>query len=392
LHRDDINTMRIVHIVPAITDEASGPSYTVARLCEELMAQQHQVTLAVLDFAASPRPPEFVRTFPMGNGLRRLGHSPSMRRWLYECCEAGDADVLHNHGMWQMNAIYPAWAARRGSIQLVCSPRGALSEWSMRHGSRAKFIFWSLLQRPALRRATCFHATAESEYCDIRRLGFRQPIAIIPNGIDLPPRPDRAQTERRTLLFLGRIHVVKGLDMLLPAWRAVQQDFPGWRLVIAGTDDGYHGSTGYLAEIKARVQQLGLQRVEFVGGLYGDNKLQAYRDSDLYVLPSYSENFGVTVAEALSMSLPVIVSKGAPWAGLQQVAAGWWIDIGVDPLVVCLKDALSRSSAELAVMGERGRSWMQKDFSWGSIGVQMAATYRWLCDRSEDVPPWVRLN
>lgn len=262
----------------------------------------------------------------------------------------------------------------------------------MQHGSKAKRIFWPLLQRPALRGAACFHATAESEYRDIRRLGFLQPVAIIPNGIDVPVLPDRSPHPQRTLLFLGRIHVVKGLDMLLPAWRAVQENFPDWRLVIAGSDEGYRGTSGYLAEVKALAQRLGLQRVEFPGPLYGQDKRQAYRNADLYVLPSYSENFGMTVAEALSVGTPVIVSRGAPWSGLEENGAGWWIEIGVPPLIASLKYALARSPAELACIGKQGRLWMQEQFSWRSIGARMTATYRWLCDRSLPMPTWIRLH
>lgn len=384
--------MRLIHIVPALSEEASGPSYSVVRLCESLVAEKHVLTLAALDWAPLSKTPPFLKVFPFGVGPKRFGRSPAMSRWLSDRCLTGDVDVLHNHGMWQMNAVYPARVARRSNVQLVYSPRGAFSDWAMRHGSKAKSIFWPLLQRPALQQATCFHATAEAEYHDIRRLGFAQPVAIIPNGIDLPTTPERSPNRQRTLLFLGRIHVVKGLDMLLPAWRAVQNRFPDWRLVIAGGDDGYHGVSGYLYEVMGKVQTLGLERVEFPGPLYGAEKLQAYRNADLYVLPSYSENFGMTVAEALSMGTPAIVSKGAPWGGLAQENAGWWVDIGVEPLTAILKDAMSRPPAELAAMGARARLWMQKDFSWGGIGAKMSDTYRWLCDRTLPVPSWVRLD
>jgi glycosyltransferase involved in cell wall biosynthesis len=384
--------MRLVHIVPALSEEASGPSYSVVRLCESLIAERHELTLAALDWAPLSRAPTFLKAFPLAVGPARLGRSPEMSRWLSDSCLSGQVDVLHNHGMWQMNSVYPAWAARRGDSQLVFSPRGAFSEWAMRHGSIAKRVFWPLFQRPALLQATCFHATAEAEYRDIRRLGFKQPVAIIPNGIDLAKMPDRSVSQQRTLLFLGRVHVVKGLDMLLPAWHAVQDSFPDWRLVIAGGDDGYHGVSGYLDEVKGKVQALCLKRVEFRGPLYGEEKLQAYRDADLYVLPSYSENFGMTVAEALAMGTPAIVSRGAPWSGLDQQGAGWWMHIGVDPLVASLKDAMSRSPTVLGAMGEAGRAWMQRDFSWNGIGTRMSATYQWLCDRSLPVPRWVRID
>lgn len=384
--------MRLIHIVPAISEEASGPSYSVLRLCDALVANKHELTLAALDWAPLSKASPFLKVFPLGIGPRRLGRSPSMFRWLSARCAKGEVDVIHNHGMWQMNAVYPAWVSKKGCAQLVYSPRGAFSEWAMQYGSKGKKVFWPLFQEPALRRATCFHATAESEYEDIRRLGFRQPVAIIPNGIDVPLPMEKDHGSRRTLLFLSRIHKVKGLDVLLHAWCNVQDNHPDWRLLIVGSDQGFHGSSGYLEEIKALSDTLGLQRVEFAGPLYGAEKLRAYSEADLFVLPTYSENFGMVVAEALAMGIPAIVSKGAPWSGLDEEGAGWWIDVGTDALTACLQNALSCSSDGLVAMGEQGRAWMLRDFSWNGIGVKMAATYKWLCDRSLPVPAWVRLD
>ncbi len=384
--------MRIIQIVPAITEEASGLSYSVVRLCESLKSQNLDVTLAVLDWAPMPSPPSFLKTFPLGYGPKRLGRSPAMRLWLDGQAQSKSADILHNHGMWQMNAVYPGWAARKSGTPLVVSPRGTLSEWAMRHGSPVKKLFWPMLQRPALECAACFHATAESEYEDIRRLGFRQPVTIIPNGVDIPCLAPKKPGRSRTLLFLGRLHSKKGLDMLLPAWQAVQNRFREWRIVIAGSDVDYYGKSGYLEEMRLLAQKLGLERVEFVGNLYGTEKTQAYRDADIFVLPTYSENFGMTVAEALAAGTPAIVSKGAPWEGLATRQAGWWIDIGIGPLVACLEDALGRSPDNLEQMGLRGRGWMEAEFSWAHFGAQMAETYRWLLDKSLPVPDWVRVD
>jgi glycosyltransferase involved in cell wall biosynthesis len=185
--------MRVIQVVPAIAEEASGPSYSVVRLCESLIDQGQEVTLAALDWAPMPSPQPFLKTFPLGWGPRRLGRSPTMRRWLEEQVRSNSVDLLHNHGMWMMNAVYPGRAARNGNINLVVSPRGAFSAWAMQYGSIMKNSFWSFLQRPALENAACFHATAVSEYEDIRRMGFRQPVAIIPNGIDIPDLPPKKQ-------------------------------------------------------------------------------------------------------------------------------------------------------------------------------------------------------
>jgi glycosyltransferase involved in cell wall biosynthesis len=294
--------------------------------------------------------------------------------------------------MWQLNSLYPGWAASKGKVNLVVSPRGAFSKWAMQYGSVMKKVFWPMLQRPAFKNATCFHATAKSEYDDIRRMGFRQPVAIIPNGIDIPELLPKQSSNVRTLLFLGRIHPVKGLDILLPAWRAIQDRFPEWRLVIIGDDNGYYGKSGYLEELHLLVKKLGIVRIDFIGAVYGDEKTQAYRNADLYILPSHSENFGVTVAEALAAGTPAIVTKGAPWEGLDKNGVGWWVDINVESLTACLEKALSCTPDQLEPMGIRGREWMANDFAWSKIGAQMVATYQWLLDKSLPTPSCVQLD
>lgn len=377
--------MRVIQVVAAISEEASGPSYSVRRLCESLIAQNHEVQLATLDWAATREPPYFLRTFALGIGPRRLGRSPLMLKWLREEAATGAVDLIHNHGLWMMPNIYAARAARKGEVPLVVSPRGTLSQWAMKSGSSAKAVFWPLLQKRALEDAQCFHATSKSEYEEIRRLGFRQPVAIIPNGIDIPLLSKKNVGPSRTLLFLGRLHPIKGLDMLLFAWKIVQARFPDWRLIVAGPDQG-----GHRAKMEAFAAELGLQRVEFVGPLYGEDKWRAYQDADLFILPTYSENFGIAVAEALAAGTPAIVTKGAPWEELEVHQAGWWVDISAEAVAIVLAQALSCPREILAEMGLKGRRWMEQVFAWNSIGCQMAETYVWILQGGAR-PPWVYL-
>ena len=373
-----------MHVVPSIANEASGPSYSVVRLCETLIAGGQDTTLVALDWAPIMLPPPFLNTFPLGIGPRKLGRSPELYRWLKIQVQNRTIDIMHNHSLWMMPNVYTGWVSRQNNIPLVVSPRGTLSQWAFTSGSIFKKWYWPLVQKPALRATTCFHATAHSEYEDIRRMGFRQPVAVIPNGIDIPEMGHKTQDEYRTLLFLGRIHPIKGLDNLLPAWRAVQERFPDWRLRIVGPDN-----KGYLAQMQSLANQLEVERIEFYGNvLYGKQKWQAYRDADLFVLPTYSENFGIAVAEALAAGTPAIVSKGAPWEWLDIHGAGWWIDVGLDPLVACLDKALACSTAALKEMGHRGREWMMQEFSWQHVGRQMSETYRWVL-RGGTKPEWV---
>jgi glycosyltransferase involved in cell wall biosynthesis len=368
----------VIHVVPAIAEEASGPSYSVVRLCQSLIDAGENVKIAALDWAPLRSTPDFVNVFPMGMGPKRLGRSPSMYRWLREETEAGRADIIHSHGMWQMNAVYPGRLALGGKTKLVASPRGAFSSWAMRHGSPLKRVFWPLLQRPALSQASCFHATASEEHQDIRRLGFHQPVAVIPIGIDVPAFVQATPGPLRTLLFLGRIHPSKGVDILLHAWSRVMRRFPGWQVLVAGTDVVYGAKGDYLQRMKDIATGLGLERLKFVGPLYGEDKLYAYREAELFVLPTHSENFGITVAEAQAAGTPVIVTKGAPWKGVQTQSSGWWIDVGVEPLVDCLEKALALPREELAERGNRGREWMLREYSWKTVAQKMRQTYHWL--------------
>jgi glycosyltransferase involved in cell wall biosynthesis len=375
--------MRLIHTLPSVSEEASGPSYSVIRLCEALIGWGEELTLAALRMAEIPSPPPFLKLFPLGLGPSKLGPSPAMSRWLDHMAASGEVSLFHNHSLWMMPNVYPGRVAAKRNVPLVTSPRGTLSAWAMSSGSPVKRIFWPLVQRPSLQATTCFHATSEPELADIRRIGFRQPVALIPNGVHLPSVQKPASRDGRTLLFLGRVHPIKGLDALLPAWRAVQERFPDWRLRIVGP-----GDPAYVRSIQRLAATLGAERVEFAGPLRGDAKWRAYAEADLYVLPSYSENFGMTVAEALASAKPAIVTRGAPWPGLPREGAGWWIENGVDSLVGALGQAMGTPPGQLETMGNLGRSWMEREFAWPEIGRKMAGTYRWILEGGEK-PAWV---
>ena len=378
--------MRVIHTIPTIHNEAAGPSYSVMRLCEAEFQAGIDVTLATLNEIEGDLSHSFVKTFPRGFGPSRLGRSPEMQKWLKAQTSHGRVDIVHNHSSWMMPNIYPGKVCKTSETPLVFSPRGTLSSWAMESGSLVKKFFWPLLQKPVLEIAHCFHATAISEYEDIRRLGFKQPVAIIPNGIDLPVVRTIRSSSSRTLLFLGRIHPVKGLDMLLPAWQVLQSRFKDWRLKIVGPD-----SRGHLKEMKTLSSNLSLERVEFCGAIYGEEKFQAYADADLFVLPTYSENFGMAIAESLAMGTPVVVTKGAPWAELENMQAGWWIDINTESLVSALDVAMSMSHQELSFMGQNGREWMAVEYSWPKIGNQMLQTYDWIL-HGGSIPKWVLVD
>jgi glycosyltransferase involved in cell wall biosynthesis len=380
--------LRAAHVVPAIGHEASGPSYTVPRLCRALVDAGVEIHLHVLarGSAAVAAGLDVRQHAEWPGPFRRLCVSPDMHRALID--EAGRADVIHNHSLWTLPNVYPGLAVRGTSCRLVTSPRGVLDGWARRRARWRKRAMWWLGQRRTLERTACFHATSEAEYVSVREAGLRAPVAIVPNGIDLPAAvARRAEGARpRRLLFLGRVHPKKGVDTLLDAWARVARRFPDWELSVVGPGEGTYGD-----EMRRRAELLGSPRVRFHEGAYGDDKWRTMAEAQLFVLPTRAENFGIAVAEALASSLPAIVTKGAPWGGLAAERCGWWIEQGVDALAAALEYALALPAEELLAMGERGRAWMSRDFSWRAIGETMARTYEWTV-RGGPAPAWVRVD
>jgi glycosyltransferase involved in cell wall biosynthesis len=283
-------------------------------------------------------------------------------------------------------ALYPAWAARRRRAEFIVSPRGMLSPAALAFSRTRKQVFWRLFQRRALESAACLHATSEAELEDIRAAGLRNPVAVIPNGVDLAePTGAVRPSGLRTILSLGRIHPKKGLDQLVRAWARLEAGAPQWRLRIVGPAE-----LGHDRELAGLAASLGLTRLSIEGPAYGPEKQAAYEQSDLFVLPTRGENFAMTVAEALAAGAPVISTKGAPWKGLQTNGCGWWTDHGAEALAAAMQAAMAKPADELSAMGARGRAWMARDFGWRRIAEDMLEVYRWTT-LGGSPPPTVRL-
>ncbi len=384
-----------VHIIAGISAKDGGPSYSVPRLVEALRPFGRDVvtrSLRTSDLLDAPDPDRAMLSnrsnWPI---LNSLAWSGDLRASL--AADAANGALLHTHGLWLMPNVYPAWERRRlqNGCRLVHSPRGMLGAEALRISAWKKRLVWHLWQREALKAADAIHATAVSEYQEIRAAGLTNPVAIIPNGIDLPElkaRDDYHSSEgpKRVILSLGRVHPKKALDRMIRAWAQIQVRLPNWTLRIVGPAELNHD-----IELRALATSLGAKRVEIDGALYGEQKWTAYRSADLFVLPTLNENFAMSVAEALASEVPVISTKGAPWSGLERERCGWWIEHGVEPMAAALLAATSLPTDELRDMGQRGRAWMARDFGWDRIGREMAGLYGWL-QHGGDVPATVRLD
>ena len=377
-------------MVAGLDPAHGGPSYSVPRLSVELARAGAEVKLLSVSGEGEPgqrsNQPGLARgSFRQSWGSVPIAASLRLSAGLDRAlkAEAPRADVVHNHGLWLAPNLAAWRAAKRARRPFVCSPRGMLSPEALAFSALKKKVVWRLGQRAALAGAACLHATSEAEHAAIRACGLRTPVAIVPNGVDLPPPlpADARPEDARTLLFLGRVHPKKGLETLLQAWARVQDLWPGWRLRIVGPPERGHDDA-----LRRLAAGLGLQRWSLEGPAYGEAKAGWLAGADLFVLPTRNENFGLAVAEALAAGLPVVCSKGAPWAGVVAEGCGWWVDHGPDALAAALDEAMSAPPGALAAMGARGRDWMARDYSWERVARDMLQVYAWLSLRGER--PW----
>jgi glycosyltransferase involved in cell wall biosynthesis len=364
----------IYNIVPSVASYSSGPSYSVVRFVHSL---SNNSAIRLMLISLSNERQKFTKGqinytfFSYCFGLKRFGFSLDMLFFFLKLPKTSEK-IVHIHSLWMWPVLFPGFLKGFKNYKLVISPRGSLSPWSMKNGHFVKKIVWMFFQKKVIKNADLIHATSKLERDEIRSLGFRNPIVIVPNGIDGLGSNYKVLRETKVVLFLGRIHKKKGLDILLRSWKEVSTCFPDWILKIVGPDDGYAD------EVNRLILDLSLENVFLLGEQIGENKYLSYGEAEIFVLPTYSENFGMTVAEALMVGTPVIVSKGAPWADVVTNNCGLWEEISVESFSKGLEKLMAISTLERYEMGLRGREWMIRDFSWEKQGMKFDLVYEWL--------------
>ena len=317
--------MKILLTATSLLPDYGGPAFSVSRLATALADVGIKVGLWAADGSAP--------------GTQLLPRQASVQRLAGSEADAldhfGAADIVHDNGIWLPHNHRLAVLTERCRITRVVSIRGMLEPWALRHKRAKKKVAWWLYQRHDVRSAQCHITTGETECENLRRLDLGVPIATIPNGVDVPEdrnieTASSSLSAQKTALFLGRIYPVKGLPMLVQAWARVRPS--GWRLRIAGPDEA-----GHQKHVETAVSDAGLGEViSFVGPVGAAGKSDLFFNADLFVLPTYSESFGMAIAEALAHGVPVLTTTGAPWPMLQESGCGWW----VEPTVQGIADGL----------------------------------------------------
>lgn len=376
--------MRIAVILADIGPSAGGLYFSVRALSRGVAAMPN-VRLEV--FACGGTSEEVLehwhplapKTFPV-QGPKSYSYAPG----LLDALIAFKPDVIHLHGIWQYTSYVAQKAAVACGSQLVLSPRGMMDPWAMRNSRWKKKLMFLLQERSVLNRVDCFHALNQSEADSIRQLGYRQRIEIVPNGTDLPDRAGIDLSENKTaenkIVFIGRIHPKKGIAELLEAWERLHERSPelleGWKLVIAGWDDG-----GHLEGYRQQAEKRGLAAsVEWPGKVYGADKDALLRQAACFILPSFSEGLPMAVVEAMGYGIPVIMTEACNIPEAFAAGAALRIEPNPESIGEGIVRFVEMEASEVHAMKVNARDLAESQFTWDQQVKRMQELYQSLVD------------
>ena len=364
--------LRVAHIV----SDLSRAGWGVSRVAENLSAAQMKSGALAQVFGIGGKQWEETdadlwRGAPavpaMAIGPSSISYAPLLARNII----AWHPDVLHLHGIWNYHAYAALRAHLNCNVPILVSPHGMLSPISLDYSRFKKKLVSKLYQNKVLFNATACHATSKAEANDIAAYGIDQPVYIIPNGVEVVDVPHELPVQaKKRVLSLGRLDHKKGLNRLIEAWSLIEDAYDDWSLEIVGTD-----SKGYRKILEKQIIDLDLQNVVLKDGIFGVDCDKLIAGSDIFVLPTLSESWPLSVGQALMLEVPVIATKGAPFPDLIEKGCGDWVDHGPDAMAKALVRMMSLSSRDRKIMGKAGRHWVLNELSWLSVAERFSDVY-----------------
>jgi glycosyltransferase involved in cell wall biosynthesis len=377
--------MKVGFLVGSVSREAGGLFQSVRGLAKAVASAN--TTASVFGISDEKSSVDSLEWQPLSVHAFR----PRFRAWGYSnqllpALLRADLDILSTHGLWKYCSVASHQWHRRSGRPYIVHPHGMLERWALQNAKWKKQIAALLYENTHLRDAACLRALCEAEAQSIRACGMRNPVCIIPNGVDLPELVESSALEaetlrfqevaqgRKILLYLGRLHPKKNVANLVRAWKQTLESHPSaaknWILAIAGW-----GESAYEQKLK---DLAAVPSVVFIGAQFGAEKSACYRACDAFTLPSLSEGLPMAVLEAWAYAKPVLMT---PECNLPEgFAAGAALQIGTTPeqIAAGLKQLTEMSDDDRRAMGDRGRTLVATKFSWPQVGEQMRSVYDWM--------------
>ena len=382
--------MKILMVIPALGEVYGGPTKIVLELAKSIAKLNVSVDIVATHANGSTN-----LDVPLNQWITKDGYriqyfsyldlfdykfTGSMTKWLFK--NVSNYDIVHTNAIFSYPILAAHWICQFRKVPYISAPHGMMEPWALAYKAWKKKLYFSFLEKPLLQRSQALQMTASTESRHVKSLGLKTRLVFIPNGIHREdfaslPSPEIfyqefPQTRNKTLIiFLGRIDPKKGLDLLAPAFAQALKEFPDAHLIVAGPDN-----TGFLPTAENYFIKAGCRdAVTFTGMLTGTLKYAALAAADIYVAPSYSEGFSMSVLEGMATGLPCVITTGCnfPEAGMAKAASIVDIDAGkiADALIQLLQEPIAAQE-----MGDRAREFILDNYTWDRIAAKMVAVYQ----------------
>lgn len=361
--------MKVIHFITAIDRSLGGVSLYMQLLTKELGKKVD--LLVVTRPTPNPLQLENCRIIYLPFPLSEIY---SFKKQWRKILKMEKPNIVHINGIWMMQT----WIIQKEAIQLgiktYITPHGMLEPWILNRNPLKKKLALFLYQKKALKSALALISTAESEKENILKLQMNPNVYTIPNGIDISEiNLKNNWNVKKKILYLSRVHVKKGVELLIDSVVELEHELKGYEIIIAG-----EGEQAYLAQLIEKSEAIKNNSIKFVGGIYGNEKWNLYQDADFFVLPTHSENFGYVIAESLATGTPVITTKGAPWQDLEERNCGFWIERDKESLKDAIRKMIKLDNVQLRRMGISGRKLIEEKFSAVSVANSIFNIYNTL--------------
>ena len=368
--------MKILSFVSSLDLSCGGPSRSVPMLVKGLAELGVDITLMTIRT-------EKMNTHALEGTTAKLKVlEPSFtRKEIAHYLMDEKFHLIQIQSMWELSYHKVMVEARKLGIPYIVTPRGMLEPWSLSQKKWKKKLAWWLYQRHDVQKSACVFTTAKMEAEHVSELGITTCKAVIPNGIETDAYPCKSSVEgvKKQVLFLSRVHVKKGIELLFEAWKRLHSDYVDWQLLVIG-----NGEAEYIHSLENRVESLGLKdSIKILPPVFGEAKIKVYQESALFCLPSFSENFGMVIAEAMSCGTPVITTTNCPWEILNETDTGWCVDLSVENLEHALREAMGMDANALYDMGQRASKFIFDNFDYRSVTRKTLRLYEMLLNSGE---------
>ncbi len=370
--------MQIIHIVENLDSRYGGPAKSVPLLVKylDILGIKNKIfTIKWWEDESNPILDEYdydIQKFDL-KGLKKINYAVGFEETLKK--EITKDTIIHIHGLWTYPMYCAYKIAKKYNIPYIVATRGMLCEWCLEQNKFIKKLAFTFFIKDMLENATQLHLTAKQEDSELNAIGIKnQNRIIIPNGIEIDNKFDNIdekllkiinyEKNKFYIMFLGRISKKKGLHYLINSYKNIKEKYKKVEILVVGgiEDKEYFNSLENIDGVK------------FLGQLDGITKHTIFSISDLFVLPTHNENFGIVIAEAMSYKLPVITTTGTPWKEIKEKNAGWWVELSQENLDKALEEALNCSDECLAKKGNNGYNIIQ-NYTWDKQALKMKEIY-----------------